>query len=127
MADTGSLIADWLPFSFTSSRETSSGSSGSDVTADIIGVFSAGAGQAEAIQRAGSEIAKATKESGQSVSSGITGAVSGAITNVFTDLFSGRVIAIILGVLCIAGAIFLFGVSDLFGAVKKNPAILAGA
>jgi hypothetical protein len=55
-----------------------------------------------------------------------TTASTSIIPSIFSSLFSTRAVAIVLGLIAIAGAIFLFGASDFVSAVKKNPAILAG-
>jgi hypothetical protein len=53
-------------------------------------------------------------------SAGVVGASSAATTistSNFNALFSSRVIAVILGLICIAGAFILFGADEIFGGV----------
>lgn len=55
----------------------------------------------------------------------MSSAVAAAGAGLFAGLFSTRVVAIVLGLLFIAGAFILFGADEIFSTVKKVPEVLA--
>lgn len=56
----------------------------------------------------------------------VTNTIGQAASNVVSSIFSTRVIAIVVGLIMIAGAIFLFGTSEIFSSPTAK-AVIKGA
>ena len=92
-----------------------------------LGFFSSGSATPIAIVQSGTIQAQGAITAGNTEASGITAAAQNAVSGFFLGLISTRVIAIVLGLIFIAGAFLLFLGDDISDGLKKAAPIITGA